>query len=98
MTNASTLFAAAVISVGLLASIGALAADRNPAPSTSQIEVAAVPAPAPVEMAATANCLLPGEFHNFGSVTLLMPKRAVTLQPADCVARGGNPTIPPTAN
>jgi len=93
MAKTPKLFAV-TLGAGLLASAAALAADRDPVPVTSQIEVAAVPTAAPVEVAAAAaNCLLPGQLRNFGGVTLLTPKRAVTLQPADCVARGGAPTL-----
>jgi hypothetical protein len=45
---------------------------------------------APAEVAAQ-NCLLPAQIHRVGSITMVMPRRAVALPAAECVARGGEP-------
>jgi hypothetical protein len=49
--------------------------------------------------AATRNCLLPAQIHRVGSVSMAMPRRAVALPAAECVARGGESiTGAPAAN
>ncbi len=99
MKIASTLFAAAAMSGCLLASAGAPSADRKQPAVAAEAAVAAIPAVANVEVAAAPNCLLPGQIRSFGSLTLLTPRRAVTLAAADCAARGGEPiTTGPLAN
>jgi hypothetical protein len=85
---------AAGMCLSLLASVGAIAADRDPpSPSAPELTVATVPA-----VAAAPNCLLPGQIRSFGGQALLTPKRAVTLDRSDCVARGGEPMTPALAS
>jgi len=52
---------------------------------------AAADQPAASADATARNCLLPAQIHRVGSVTMVMPRRAVTLPAAECVARGGEP-------
>ena len=67
------------------------AADRDMhAVSPSQIALQPV-ASADVAEMATPNCLLPGQIRSFGGLTMVTPRRAVTLATADCAARGGEP-------
>jgi hypothetical protein len=98
MKMTSALVAAAGVSLGLLAAGPGTAADRErPAAPATVMTTAA--ASADVEVATAPNCLLPGQIRNFGSVTMLTPKRPVTLEPTDCLARGGEPfTAAPLTN
>jgi hypothetical protein len=68
-----------------MAIVSAAAADR-PAASADAAEVAA------------QNCLLPAQIHRVGSITMVMPRRAVALPAAECVARGGEPIAGAPAN
>jgi hypothetical protein len=65
------------------------AADREirSAP-TSQIALQPT-ASTDVNQATAPNCLLPGQIRNFGGLTILTPRRTVTLPAADCTVRGG---------
>ncbi len=88
----TTVVAAASLGIGIMAAPAA-AADRDLlAASTAPSSVASAPASADVVVAnAAPNCLLPGRIRNFGGVTMLTPRRPVTLDAAACVARGGAP-------
>jgi hypothetical protein len=65
--------------------VPASGAERDARASVPQIALQ----PAASADAAGANCLLPGQIHDYGSVTTVTPRRAVTLPAADCAARGG---------
>jgi hypothetical protein len=93
MKIAPTVFAAA--GVLLLATGSAIAASEHGNPPA--IAVAAAPSAPVVEVATAPNCLLPGQIHSFGGQALVTPKRAVTLDPSDCTARGGDPITATTS-
>jgi hypothetical protein len=67
--------------------VPAAGADRDSRASVPQVALQ----PAASADAAGANCLVPGQIHDFGSVRTVTPRRAVTLPAADCAARGGEP-------
>jgi hypothetical protein len=71
--------------------IPAVGADRDTRASVPQVALQPVTASADATEAAAPNCLLPGQIRNFGSITMVAPRRAVTLPTADCTARGGEP-------
>lgn len=71
--------------------VPAAAADREMrAISLSEIPLEPANSADVAEMA-TPNCLLPGQIRSSGSLTMVTPRRAVTLAPRDCTARGGEP-------
>ena len=71
--------------------VPAAAADRE-MHAISLSEIPLQPAiSADVAEMATPNCLLPGQIRSFGGLTMVTPRRAVTLATADCAARGGEP-------
>jgi hypothetical protein len=81
-----------------MAIVTAAAAERDAHPASApQVALQPVAASADVAEGASANCLLPGEIRSFGGLTMLTPRRAVTLPAPDCVTRGGEP-IPDTAS
>ena len=63
--------------------------DLRAAPTTQ----VALPTAASSDVAETVapNCLLPGQIRSFGDLTVVTPRRAVTLAATDCAARGGEP-------
>jgi len=82
--------ALAAFCLGMLI-VPAAAADRDiHAASTPQVALQRA-APADVAQTVAPNCLLPGQIRNFGSLTMVTPRRPVTLAAADCAARGGEP-------
>src|SRR5262245_8266495 len=90
MRITATPIALAAFCLGMV-TLPAAAADRN-AQAVPSPQIALQPAAsADSEEAAAPNCLLPGQIRNFGSLTLLTPRRPVTLAASDCVARGGEP-------
>jgi len=93
MKIAPTAFA--VAGMLLLGASGAIAAAEHD--NSPEIAVAAAPSAPVVEVAIAPNCLLPGQIHSFGGQALLTPKRAVTLDPSDCTARGGEPITAATS-
>jgi hypothetical protein len=86
MVMSARLVAVSGLCIGLLAAPAA-AADRNP-PTVAQASLATASADAQTAM---ANCLLPGQIHKLNGITMLMPRRAVTLDAEACAARGGEP-------
>jgi hypothetical protein len=89
-----TAAALAVFSLGV-ASASAAAVDRAPAAGPS---IAAAPQPAAdADDDAAPNCLLPGQIHSLGGIAMVTPRRPVTLAPAECAARGGEPLADPAA-
>jgi hypothetical protein len=52
---------------------------------------AAADRPAASADAAAQNCLLPAQIHRVGSVSMVMPRRAIALPATECVACGGEP-------
>jgi len=77
--------------IGLLAAPAA-AADRD-APTLVAVQGGLATAAASIDRndATAPNCLVPGQIRNFGGITMLTPRRAVTLTAAECAARGGEP-------
>jgi len=63
--------------------------DLRAAPTT-QVALPAA-ASSDVAEAVAPNCLLPGQIRSFGDLTVVTPRRAVTLAATDCAARGGEP-------
>ena len=91
MRITATPIALAAFCLGMI-TLPAAAADRNTQTApTSQIALQPVAASADSEEAAAPNCLLPGQLRNFGGLTLLTPRRPVTLSASECVTRGGEP-------
>jgi hypothetical protein len=84
MTMSARLVATSGLCIGLMA-VPAMAADRERPTITAQAGLASTTASAD----AAPNCLLPGQIRSFGSMTTLTPRRPVTLDAADCTARGG---------
>jgi hypothetical protein len=74
-----------------LVAMPAAADDPHPQSNRApQLDVATATASADATRVA-GNCLLPGQIRGFGSITMLTPKRAVTLDAGECAARGGEP-------
>ena len=90
MKIAATPIALAGFCLGMLA-MPAAAADRDTRASTTQVALQPAAASADVGEVANPNCLLPGQIRSFGKLTMVTPRRAVTLAAADCAARGGEP-------
>lgn len=68
--------------------VPAAGADRDAQPaSVPQVALH----PADPTQSGDANCLLPGQIHRFGGITMVTPRRAVTLPAVECTARGGEP-------
>jgi hypothetical protein len=86
MTRSARLFALSGFCIALATPVGA--ADRELPTVTAQASLASA-VTASADSAAAPNCLLPGQIRSFGSVTTVTPRRAVTLDAADCAARGG---------
>ena len=93
MKIAPTVFA--IAGTLLLGASGAIAAADHA--NSPDIAVAAAPSAPVVDVATAPNCLLPGQIHSFGGQALLTPRRAVTLDPSDCTARGGEPITTATS-
>jgi len=78
-----------------------LALASMPAAATDRAPPAAPTAPAALQPAASADaadgaaptCLLPGQIHSLGGIAMVTARRPVTLAPADCAARGGEPIV-----
>lgn len=87
----ATPIALAAFCLGMMI-VPAAAADRDMRTTTTD-QVALQPAAAAADVAEVAapNCLLPGQIRNFGSLTMVTPRRPVTLAAADCATRGGEP-------
>jgi hypothetical protein len=87
----ATPIALAAFSLGMMI-VPAAAADRD-GPTARTTQVALQPAAAPADMVEVVapNCLLPGQIRSFGGLTMVTPRRPVTLAAADCAARGGEP-------
>jgi hypothetical protein len=90
MMMCARLAAVSGLCIGLLAAPAA-AADRNPPSVPAAQGRLAAAAASTARNDATANCLLPGQIHKFNGTTMLMPRRAVTLDAESCAARGGEP-------
>ena len=90
MRIAATPIALAAFCLGMtIAPAVAAEHDLRAAPMT---QVALQPAASSdVTEAVAPNCLLPGQIRNFGRLTIVVPRRAVTLAATDCAARGGEP-------
>ncbi len=71
--------------------VPAAAADRDMRTASTDQVVLQPAAAADVAEAVAPNCLLPGQIRNFGSLTMVTPRRPVTLAATDCAARGGEP-------
>jgi hypothetical protein len=71
--------------------VPAAGADRDSRASVPQVALKSAAASADVADAAGPNCLLPGQIREFGNVTMVTPRRGVSLSAADCAARGGEP-------
>jgi hypothetical protein len=72
--------------------VTAAAAERDTHPeSAPQVALQPVAASADVAEGSSANCLVPGDIRSFGGLTILTPRRAVTLPAAECISRGGEP-------
>jgi hypothetical protein len=90
MRIAATPIALAAFCLGItIVPAAAAEHDLRAAPTTH----VALPAAASSDVAETAapNCLLPGEIRSFGDLTVVTPRRTVTLAANDCAARGGDP-------
>lgn len=85
MTMSARLVAAFGFCIALVAA-PAGAADRERPTITAQASLVSAAASADTT---APNCLLPGQIRHFGSITTVTPRRAVTLDAADCAARGG---------
>jgi hypothetical protein len=94
MTIFARLVAVSSFCIALVAT-PAGAADRERPTITAQASLAS--AAAASADSAAPNCLLPGQIHKFGGITTVTPRRAVTLDAADCAARGGEPIESTTA-
>jgi hypothetical protein len=94
MTISARLVALSGFCVALVGTPAA-AADRELPTITAQASLAS--AAAASADGAAPNCLLPGQIRNFGGITTVTPRRAVTLDAADCAARGGEPIGSKTA-
>lgn len=91
MRMPATPIAFAAFCLGMMV-VSAAAADRDIRPaSTDQVALQPAAASADVAEVLAPNCLLPGQIRNFGGVAMVTPRRPVTLAPADCTARGGEP-------
>jgi len=91
MKMPATPIAFAAFCLGMMM-VPAAAADRNiRAASTDQVALQPAAAAADVAEVVAPNCLLPGQIRNFGGLTMVTPRRPVTLAAADCAARGGEP-------
>jgi hypothetical protein len=87
----ATPIALAAFGLGMMI-VTAAAADRDgPAARTTQVALQPAAASADVVEVVAPKCLLPGQIRSFGGLTMLTPRRQVTLAAADCVARGGEP-------
>ena len=51
----------------------------------------AVASGADADAGSAVQCVLPGMVRRVGPLTLLMPRRAVTLSARECAVRGGEP-------
>jgi hypothetical protein len=89
MMMCARLAAVSGLCIGLLAAPAA-AADRNP-PTVAAAQVGGLVTATASADATVANCLLPGQIHKLNGLTMLMPRRAVTLDADACAARGGEP-------
>ncbi len=74
--------------VGLMVAPAA-AGDRDLPTIAAQASLAGAAASA--DETSAPNCLLPGQLRKFGGITTVTPRRAVTLDTAECTARGGEP-------
>jgi len=87
----ATPIALAAFCLGMMV-VPAAAADRDMrTASTDQVALQPAAAAADVAEVVAPNCLLPGQIRNFGGLTMVTPRRPVTLAAADCAARGGEP-------
>jgi hypothetical protein len=72
--------------------VTAAAAERDMHPASApQVALQPAAASADVPEGPSANCLVPGDIRNFGGLTILTPRRAVTVPAAECISRGGEP-------
>lgn len=85
MKVSAILFAATGFGIGMFV-VPSGAAERDQRVATTEVALASTDAGGSDE---TANCRVPGEIRSFGSVTMVTPRRLVTLDSADCLARGG---------
>ena len=87
----ATLIALAALCAGIVCG-SALGAERDPRVAAApQVALQPVAASADTASDTTANCLLPGEIRSFGGLTMLTPRRPVTLPESECVNLGGEP-------
>ena len=87
----ATPIALVAFSLGMMI-VPAAAADRNAsAAPTTQVALQPAPGSADAVDVGAPNCLLPGQIRSFGGLTMLTPRRPVTLAAAACAARGGEP-------
>ena len=85
MKVSAILFAATGFCIGMFV-VPSGAADRDTRATTTEVALASADAGSSDK---TANCRVPGQIRNFGGITMVTPRRLVTLDSADCLARGG---------
>lgn len=90
MRMSARLVVASGLFIGLMVAPAA-AADRDLPTIAAQASLATAAASADRNETSAPNCLLPGQLRKFGSITTVTPRRAVTLDTAECAARGGEP-------
>ena len=91
MRIAATPIALAAFCLGMtIVPAAAAEHDLRTAP-TNQIALQPAAASSIGTEAVAPNCLLPGQIRSFGDLTVVTPRRAVTLAATDCAARGGEP-------
>jgi len=78
---------------GCLLAAACLGVASAPANADSLASASAQAALQPANSAAAPNCLLPGQIRTLGGIAQVTPRRAVTLAPADCAVRGGEPIV-----
>ena len=87
----ATPIALATFCLGMMI-VPAAAADHDMrAAPTTQIALQQAADSADASEVVAPNCLLPGQIRSFGGLTMVTPRRAVTLAATDCAARGGEP-------
>src|SRR5882672_7173258 len=91
MRIAATPIALAAFCLGMTI-VPAVAAEHDlRAAPTTQVALQPAAASSDGAEAVAPNCLLRGQIRSFGGLTMVMPRRAVTLATTDCAARGGEP-------
>ena len=80
-----------------LATMPAAAADRAPPARPTAPAALRAAGAANAADGAAPNCLLSGQIHSLGGIAMGTARHPVTLAPADCAARGGEPIADPAA-